>query len=171
MEPLVIKNAVGGSRLERRVIWSYDWRVTERRMAVAKLIRGEADADISARRANALRALAERLELLPKGHPLTDVLESAPELPTDVIYELVKNYAQTASADPERFIWKLAETVTPGSGPDVTRATGGPRPAWIIASPLALVGWKVWNKKAPCPECRSRIPRDAKVCRYCGYRF
>ena len=22
-----------------------------------------------------------------------------------------------------------------------------------------------------CPECRSKIPADASVCRYCGYRY
>jgi Uncharacterised protein family UPF0547 len=22
-----------------------------------------------------------------------------------------------------------------------------------------------------CPECRSKIPADATVCRYCGYRY
>ncbi len=47
---------------------------------------------------------------------------------------------------------------------------------------LLVVGFVVWRwqrqgalKEAAgskqCPDCRSRIPVDAKVCRYCQYRF
>jgi ribosomal protein L40E len=36
---------------------------------------------------------------------------------------------------------------------------------WIAAARLRDSGTRV------CPDCKSRVPRDANVCRYCGYRF
>jgi hypothetical protein len=46
----------------------------------------------------------------------------------------------------------------------------------IAVAVLAMVGRGVgalagFGTSKTCPQCRSRIPAGADVCRYCGYRY
>jgi hypothetical protein len=146
------------------------------RQDLASLIRAEA-VDAESSRAAALDELADSLGALPKSHPTTRVLRhlrpfERKEFPNARLQELVRGYdAGEGEPDHDAFFSGVIEAIHPGMSQFSYRKPDRPWWATLAFSPLAWTVWSIRQRRKTCPQCAERVPKAAKVCRYCGYRF
>ncbi len=110
-----------------------------------------------------------------RNHPTTRVLKHlAPHerrnFPNDALRQVVSEYARDGARQEEEFFADVIDAIHPGMGRPRPKPE---RPWWTTVpfSPLAALVRTIVRRKKRCPDCRKRVARKARVCRFCGYRF
>lgn len=117
-------------------------------------------------RSEALRALAEHIDTAPLRGSARRLREPGIVGEVTSLRSLAQGYGHDGPGGEESFV-EAATNLVRSEGVERWAA----RPLW---APLSWITWVIVlfrEQRVPCPDCGERIPRHARVCRYCGYRL